>query len=240
MSPEQRKLACLAMADIFSRLFSLRFDSIGSLQFVDAAKGQIKVGPIAILPSSRLGDASPPLRHKCGPFSNTTQWLLALAHDDMCYVNTRYPPTQSDLKNHSASMLVLEKNFPFFRSSNDILLSSIIIRPVDLHPYNVIVSHDDPAEIVSIIDWEGTQTNPIWNVVPFFLEIDPYNSDGLEAEKEVLEAFLWDEVARRSPLWAKGKARGQALRDLARRAESSSAKPANMNLPEDIDLISPS
>lgn len=235
MSSDQRKTVYSSVADIWSQLLSLRFQSIGSLTFT---KGQITVGPVALLPSSRLGDVSPPLQHKCGPFSDTAQWLRALAHSDLSYVNTRYPMTKQDLINVDNALLIIEKNSPFFTNCPDnILLSSISLRPVDLCPYNILVSFDDPTKIVGVIDWEGTVTNPIWNISPvFFSSALIYDNDALARETEDLEIYLWDEVARLSPLWAEGRDRGKPLRDLAGRALCSTADPKAMELPDDIDL----
>lgn len=236
MTLEQKKTVYRAVADIWLQLLDLRFDSIGSLHFADQDSDCIIVGPIAFMPSQRYGDISHPPRSKCGPFSGTVPWLLALARRDLSYINIEYPLTEEELTNMDAARIAIQKNADFFKKSNDILLSSIALHAIDLRPHNIIVSRDDPTKILAVIDWEGARTAPIWSISPRFFNMSLIYDEELRRETEAMETFLWDEVARRSPLWAQGKKRGQALHDLAQQATGSLMNTAALGLASSIDL----
>lgn len=236
MTTDQRKKVYSSVADIWAQLLSLRFTSIGSLHFPEHDSGEIALGPVAVLSSNRVGDVSAPLRSNCGPFPKTVDWLRATARRDLSYDNVKYPLTEADYENINATLETIERNASFFDGPNANWLSSISLKAVDLRPHNVIVSPDDPTKIVGVIDWEGARTSHIWNISPIFHNVHRISDPQVFEETEALEIYLLDEIARRSPLWAEGRERGQLLRDLVKHAEHSMVQPEILSLPRDYDL----
>lgn len=236
MTTDQRKKVYSSVADIWAQLLSLRFTSIGSLHFPDQHSRKIALGPIAVLSSNRVGDVSAPLRSSCGPFSKTVDWLRATARRELSYANVKYPLTKDDVENMAATMKTIERNAYFFEGPNATWLSSIAMEAVDLRPHNILVSPDDPTKIIGVIDWEGAKTSHIWNISPIFFNVDRIRDTQVFEETEALEIYLLDEIARRSPLWAEGRERGQLLRDLAKHAEFSTVNPEIICLPRYYDL----
>jgi hypothetical protein len=107
----------------------------------------------------------------------------------------------------------------------DELMNTIVLEAVDIRPYNILVSREDPTKIMAVIDWEGAQTSPIWNVKPTFFANIFVGYEELQQEAADLERLIWDEVAHRAPWWAEAVAHGKSLRNIVTLARWSDWDP---------------
>lgn len=222
MTSEQRRSAITSVAEIWSQLLSLRFNAIGSPGI--GPDGRIDVGPLVLIILTRTGDTAPPSPKKCGPFTTQRDWLLATARRDMANISQK-PLTVSQLHNLATTVSIIQSASALDNVAHDGLLSTIVLEAIDLRPTNILVSNEDPTKIVSIIDWEGTRTCPIWNVAPKFFNGVWDDTIGRQEGIDLDQYFL-DEIRRLVPLWAETQDRGKDLRNLARRAGVSTWDPS--------------
>ncbi|KAJ7094702.1 hypothetical protein B0H15DRAFT_830573, partial [Mycena belliarum] len=229
MSRAQKQSICCSIADYWNQLLSLRFDAIGSLHFDDS--GEIKVGPLSMMCSLSTTAYDYPSRDKCGPFATTREWIMAEANGDFRYKTRIYMARGSKAEGEDRQ----ENRRLFIRDTVSWLSELPLLHEPDTYPttlcpsdfgmHNVMVSRRDPTEIVAVIDWEGTQTVPIWNIHrPSFFGV-------AECEEQVeLDAMLWEKVGSLNATWSESMASGRYLRNAAMRASLSDWDPASYTL----------
>lgn len=210
MNTDQRKSVISSVAEIWSKLLSLRFDKIGSLNV--GSEGHIIVGPMVQLMLTRDDHIAAPPREKCGPFGSQRDWLLATANRDLDFI-TENPPIASRLRNLATTVDTIQSAPALNVVASDAVLSAIVLEATDLRPMNILVSDDDPTKIVSMIDWEWARTTQIWNVAPQFFNGSWDETIG-EQEGKDLDNFFFEEIRRLAPLWGEAKDRGKKMRNL--------------------------
>ncbi|KAJ7456777.1 hypothetical protein B0H11DRAFT_1925598 [Mycena galericulata] len=229
MSRDQKVSICHSIAEYWNQLLSLRFDALGSL-CIDA-HGEITVGPLSMMCSISGGDHGYPSPEKCGPFSMPRDWILAMANGDCRYKTGPFPASTDSLTTEVRSQeqsrvetnVALLTKLPLSYKGNAI--HPLALYPPDFRMHNVIVSRDDPTKIMGVIDWEGTQTAPIWNIrkKSFFNLAEP-------EEQADLDGILWERVSELNSEWAEAMILGASLRDAAMRASLSDCDPRTYNL----------
>lgn len=75
--------------------------------------------------------------------------------------------------------------------------SSIILDHVDFSPHNIRVSKERPFRILTVLDWEGARTVPIWAARPRWV----WPQEMSREEKDRFEAIMKEVVASRCPEW---------------------------------------
>lgn len=199
LTGHERLLVCLAMADVWSQLMELRFDSIGSLY--QTTDGRYHVGALAFLPTSLGAATAPPDPKKCGPFFRIQDWVSAIAHRDLDYRSIT-PVGPRCLASQKAIIEEL--------SSSDILpdaesaaASVFGLEHVDYSPHNILIDRNDPTHIMGVLDWEGARTVPMWAMNPSFqwpsasFSYDPAH----EPENRCLKVTLRERIISQVPLW---------------------------------------
>ncbi|KAK0220496.1 kinase-like domain-containing protein [Armillaria fumosa] len=200
---KQREQVCLAMADVWVRIISITFDSIGSIYEQDG--GEFVIGPMARLASNRSTSIASPRLEKCGPFSNVKGWLLATARRDLDYVEAPEDVDTSSRGQHFIDGVVTKiRHFSF--PCPDLPL---VLEHIDFAPRNILVSRTDPTKIVAVIDWEGSRSVPMWAANPNFT-FPPESVT--EEERKRLLTLLTNRVISQVPEWE--RAIGQELQPL--------------------------
>ncbi|KAJ7769081.1 hypothetical protein DFH07DRAFT_806828 [Mycena maculata] len=228
MNREQKHSICQSIAEYWNQLLSLRFDALGSL-CIDQS-GEITVGPLSMMCSISAGAYDHPSRQKCGPFETPREWILAMAKGDFRYktrmrmVRGSKDPIAEAKARQTQRLSRMETNVTLLSKLpllyKDSPIHPIALCPVDFRMHNVIVSTEDPTIIVGVIDWEGTQTAPIWNIRrdSFFNLVEP-------KEQAEMDAVIWEKVSNLNAEWADAMASGGSLRDAALRADLSDWEP---------------
>ncbi|KAJ7174069.1 hypothetical protein C8R43DRAFT_977017 [Mycena crocata] len=227
MTQDQKHSVCLTIADYWNQLLSLRFDAIGSLCFDQ--NQEITIGPLSMLCSnSDLAYDYPP-RAQCGPFTTARDWILAMANQEFDYKTRLYLPPGPDpvaagKAGAAKAALRVDTNIALLSKLSllykDSAIHPIALRPVDFRMHNVMVSAEDPTSITAVIDWEGTQTAPIWDIRrPSFFDLAQYE------EQQELDAIVWAKVGNLNAEWAEGMVLGVSLRNATQRARLSDWEP---------------
>lgn len=222
-TPEQRERLFISMADMWSEILELRFDSIGSLYESDDSPERYHIGPMTRLPSNNYFTIATPEFHKCGPFSSAKEWLLALARRDLDYTSSLHKPESPERVKQvihdilESTDLIASGNSPS---------SALKLEHIEFSRHNIIVDRDDLTRIVGIVDWEGARVVPMWAMNPNFHS--PRESDKMEEQH--LMTIMRDRIISRVPVWKSVIGDDcKPLRVLYHRAYHSSVDPAILN-----------
>ncbi|KAF8513381.1 kinase-like domain-containing protein [Gautieria morchelliformis] len=240
MSIDQHQKVGLVVVDVWEQLMRLRFGAIGSINSPADDDKTFYVGPMTFMPTTIAKMMAPPAQSKCGLFSCARDWLLALAHLDMRFLNeaplkeeekSLMIPVISDIK--AAPLPYLDNN----EASDPSPWSANVLFHVDLGAHNIMVDSDDPTIITGVIDWEGACVIPLWSILPRFSDRlrAPYitKPDELGALEE-LRGRMKRTLLEAVPEWAKLCAECREARMLRTRAATSIAKPSNVYLFDEI------
>lgn len=197
MTSEQRKRVTGPIVDIWSQLLNLRFDAIGSL-YDDASSNHTVVGPMTFPPSDNAYDLEQPIAEKCGPFPSVSQWLVAVARQELDFIK-KEPLAASAMHQISTVAQHIEDSTPL--DGSEAAVKAFALEHVDLCPHNILVDRDDPTRILSVIDWEGARTVPLWAIDPPNFLAHCAEQFGDDLDTIALDTSIREEVMRRVPLW---------------------------------------
>ncbi|TFK44096.1 kinase-like domain-containing protein [Crucibulum laeve] len=167
LSADEQTKTYTRLIEYNAQLLQLEFNSVGSL-YNDGSADEFTVGPLG--GSCTFGT---PLRGFQGPFTNSQSYLLAHAEahlHSLLYKSELWKARRlsSDWHNGGADGISIEYATTWLqlfckgvRGLPAEPVTSILYHD-DLGVGNIIVSYDDPTNIVAVIDWEGSRVLPIW------------------------------------------------------------------------------
>ncbi|KAJ7921416.1 kinase-like domain-containing protein [Mycena leptocephala] len=167
-SPEERRRIITQLADFQAQLLTLTFPTIGCIVDNNGTVGPLGLSctyPFMLKKNNR------------GPFASSKDFLLAHVHAELDLL-TIHPAEWTEQREYWAAC---NGGFDDVSRENAItwlqlLLDGIKALPDQLVPTktfvlfhddfnsgNILVSWSDPAEVVGILDWEGSRISPLWD-----------------------------------------------------------------------------
>ncbi|KAI0783669.1 hypothetical protein C8Q75DRAFT_782852 [Abortiporus biennis] len=206
LSQPQQTAIVAQLAKYMFELFQHRFPTIGSITRQDDSSEEFAIGPIVTRPFYIDGRSKQPLHR--GPFNSAKSYYLACAQRelDCCRVlftqDSSLPGYQRNLED---VQLQVERCVGLLHDlitrcqgldDDDKEMAPFSLDIHDIGLKNILVSRDDMAKIVAIVDWQFLSTKPLWSCarLPSWLRPSIFNHSNGESDR--LSAIFRAEIAR--------------------------------------------
>ncbi|KZT33581.1 hypothetical protein SISSUDRAFT_398552 [Sistotremastrum suecicum HHB10207 ss-3] len=184
---QTQEKAITALASLISQLFTLHFDSLGSL--ITQPSGDLKVGPMVHPASCEHGEYTH-ANQESGPYFSSGQYLHSLARRELAWLksspgrtffrterNRRFKSREGDAEGsyedfvrvQEVVMKIVERLDDTFPSH--MTMSKPTLRHANLSLAHILVDPKDHGRVTGVVDWEASAIVPLWSAhrIPPFL-----------------------------------------------------------------------